>query len=359
MHVHFAVLGLLAIFIALGLFYRVCTLLFALGFTQVFLIDMSNYLNHFYLISLVSFVMVVLPANRTLAVDALIWPKLRSKWVPAWSLWFLRLHIAIPYFFGGVAKINGDWLRGEPMRSWMHNRQDFPLIGGFFTDEWMVSIFVYGGLLLDLCVVPFLLWPKTRVPALVAACTFHVLNDHLFTIGIFPWFMIAASMLFLEPETIRKLFFQPASETEDEHEDEAAAKPPPSLPPDLASPPRWLVYLLVAHVSIQLVAPFRHWLYPGNVSWTEEGHNFSWHMKLRTKAATARFEIHDPATGKRWSVRPEDYLTTRQSRKMKKRPDMIIQYSHWLAERWAHDGHPDVEVRAIVRAGLNLSLIHI
>ena len=38
------------------------------------------------------------------------------------------------------------------------------------------------------------------------------------------------------------------------------------------------VFLLV-----QLTLPLRHYIYQGNVSWTEQGHRFAWHMKLRSK----------------------------------------------------------------------------
>ncbi|MFT4603959.1 MAG: hypothetical protein ACI9W4_000677 [Rhodothermales bacterium] len=52
MHVHVAVLAVLAGAIAFGLAYRIVAPLFALGFWYVFLLDQANYLNHFYLIGL-------------------------------------------------------------------------------------------------------------------------------------------------------------------------------------------------------------------------------------------------------------------------------------------------------------------
>ncbi|MEJ7873187.1 MAG: HTTM domain-containing protein, partial [Rubrobacteraceae bacterium] len=56
MYLHFLALGVLAVCIALGLWYRVSVVLFFVGFTYVFLLDQALYLNHFYLICLVSFV---------------------------------------------------------------------------------------------------------------------------------------------------------------------------------------------------------------------------------------------------------------------------------------------------------------
>ncbi|MBM3265814.1 MAG: HTTM domain-containing protein [candidate division Zixibacteria bacterium] len=117
MYLHFIVLGALALCIAVGLWYRVTSILFFLAFTYVFLLDMVQYLNHFYLICLVSFLMIWIPAHRTWSVDAWFRPSLLAKTAPAWTLYVLRFQLGIAYFYGGIAKINGDWLRGEPIRA--------------------------------------------------------------------------------------------------------------------------------------------------------------------------------------------------------------------------------------------------
>ncbi len=169
MYLHFFVMGLLAAAILVGLHYRVCTVLFWLAFTYQFLLDKCLYQNHYYLISLISFLLIFLPAHRAASLDAWLRPAIRSDVVPAWTLWLLRAQIGIPYFFGGIAKLNPDWLRCEPMRQGMAepHRTGIPLIGQWFTQEWMVVLFSYGGLLLDLCIVPLLLWRRTR---LIAFC---------------------------------------------------------------------------------------------------------------------------------------------------------------------------------------------
>ena len=70
MHVHFAVLGVLAVSIALGSCYRLSTALFCLGFTYAHLIDKTNYLNHYHLITVVSLLLVFLPLHRAVSLDA-------------------------------------------------------------------------------------------------------------------------------------------------------------------------------------------------------------------------------------------------------------------------------------------------
>src|SRR5687767_11157820 len=112
MYVHFFVLAVAATCIIIGFCYRTAAAVFFLGFTYVFLLDQARYLNHFYLICLISFLLVFLPANRAVSLDALLSRKIRSDTVPAWALWVLRAQVGIAYFFGGIAKLNSDWLRG-------------------------------------------------------------------------------------------------------------------------------------------------------------------------------------------------------------------------------------------------------
>ena len=60
----FFIAGLSAGLIMLGLFYRIATVVFFLSFTYIELIDVTNYLNHYYLVCLLAFLLIFLPANR-------------------------------------------------------------------------------------------------------------------------------------------------------------------------------------------------------------------------------------------------------------------------------------------------------
>src|SRR6185369_4229342 len=181
MYVHFFVMGVAAACVMVGFLYRFATPVFFLAFTYFFLLDQTRYLNHFYLVCLISFLMCFLPANRAFSIDGWLHPKIRSDVVPAWTLWLLRAQIGIPFFYGGIAKLNSDWIRGgEPMRSWL--RPLTRAAGGspIFTSDWVVYGFVYGGLFLDLLVVPFLLWRRTRIFAFIAAVLFNLINATIF-----------------------------------------------------------------------------------------------------------------------------------------------------------------------------------
>jgi hypothetical protein len=341
MHVHFYALGALALLIAAGAAYRAAATLFFAGFTYVFLLERALYLNHFYLICLISFLMILVPAHRALSIDALLRPRLRRDTVPAWSVWLLRFQVGVPYFFGGIAKLDSDWLRGEPMRTWMADRTDFPVIGPLFTQDWVVYSASWFGLLLDLLVVPGLLWRRTRPVAYALAVAFHLMNAGLFEIGIFPWLMMAATTIFFEPDWPRRLLRRgPAAPT-------AAAGATPRLLSRAA------FGALVLWCAVQVLAPLRHFLYPGPASWTEEGHMFSWHMKLRNKEGDIRFFIVHRETGARQRIHHDLGLTERQHAKMSTRPAMIQQFARHIDEELRARGYTQYEVRVEAFASLN------
>ena len=92
-------------------------------------------------------------------------------------LWILLFQIGLVYFFGGIAKINPDWLDGQPITLWLSRRADWPFIGPFVHESWFVGLFTFGGLLLDLLIVPARLWKRTRRYAFAVAVVFHVTNN--------------------------------------------------------------------------------------------------------------------------------------------------------------------------------------
>ena len=349
MYHHFYALGALSLAIMLGFHYRLSAVLFFFGFTYVFLLDQSQHLNHFYLVCLISFLMIFVPAHRAFSVDAWRRPKLRSSTVPAWSLWLLRAQIGLVYFYGGIAKTGSDWLAGEPMRTWLADSMDFPLIGHTFQDERVVNGFVYGGMLLDLFVVPALLWKRTRIWAFLAAVAFHLMNARLFSIGIFPWFMLCATVIFFPPDIPRRIWQALRGKKAASN---PAATSTPSTGPWTRSQSA-VGILMACYLAFQILMPLRHLAYPGNVDWTEEGHRFSWHMKLRSKDAEVMFYITDLRNGHIMEVYPGEYLNERQAGKMSTRPDMILQFAHYLAKQLKHQDFEEVEVRAHVMASLN------
>lgn len=346
MYYHFALLGGLCILMMIGLWYRVSAILFFFGVTYVFLLDQANYLNHFYLICLLSFLMIFIPAHHAFSLDSRRNPKLLHNTVPAWTLWLLRAQLGIVYFYGGVAKLSEDWLLGEPMRARLLSYESHPYVGSLFTQEWMVYFISYGGLLFDLFIVPLLLWHKTRWWAFAAMLFFHLTNAWMYHIGIFPWLGIATSLLFFPPHWPRQVLAFLKKQTW--HPIRSMRKPP-----KIQGQKALIAWGIGIYMLFQILIPLRHFLYPGNVSWTEEGHLFAWHMKLRNKYGEITFHASDPKTKQSWAIDPKDYLSERQARKMATRPEMILQFSHYIAQKEEARLKRPVEIRAHAFIGLN------
>lgn len=364
MYVHYYALAVLAVCIMVGFAYRISATLFWLGITYILLLDKAHFLNHMYLVTLISFLMIFVPANRDFSVDAMRRPSLRSSTAPAWALVLLAAQVAIVYVYGGFAKINGDWLRGEPMRTWLANESDLPIVGRWVTDEWFVYLVSYAGLLLDLFIVPLLLWPRTRWLAVIALVLFHRFNAAMFSIGIFPVFATAAIVLFLPPELPRRIATAIRSTFTAQHRRTRRPRRGhlDDTTPEAASPlpfmqrpftQRATIALLVGYVAIQLLVPLRHYLYPGNPAWTDQGDRFAWRMMLHSKVGDVTFEVTDPQSGTRWEVDPRTYLTNHQAGAILGQPDMLLQFSHFLADEWRKDGYDGVEVRAQSMISLN------
>jgi len=307
----FAGLGVLGVLLAFGVARRVMAFLSLLGWAYVFLIDLALYLNHLYLVLLLLAVMTVVPLRRNVQT------------VPAWALGLLRFQLAVPYLFGGIAKLNGDWLRGEPMRRWLESTA--------FDAEWQAMLASYGGLLLDLFVVPALLWRRTRWFALAVAMAFHLTNAWLFQIGIFPWLMIFGTLMFLPAKTFA--LFSGSGELRG---------------PEVPKRPRLVMGLLAAWAVFHVAVPLRHWVYPGDVAWTEEGQLFAWRMKLTQKDNQTAFLVIFKSDGKHWEVPLEQFLTRRQEDKMAGDPAMIRKFARHLRATLG-----DVEVYASTRTALN------
>jgi len=194
----FILCGLSAIFVALGFQYRVAIITFFLSFTYIELMDKTTYLNHYYFISVLSFLMIFLPANAYYSVDAKL-KGISFQKIPKWSIDAIKLLLGIVYFYAGLAKLNSDWMvKAMPLKIWLPSKYDTPLIGELMQQEWLHYAFSYTGLLYDLAIPFLLLYKRTRIFAFVLVVVFHILTRVLFPIGMFPYIMIVSTLIFFE-----------------------------------------------------------------------------------------------------------------------------------------------------------------
>jgi hypothetical protein len=345
MYAHVALLALLALLIAGGWYYRVSTVLFCGLFTYLELLDQTNYLNHYYLISLISFLMIFCPLHRAVSLDA--WRRRTSapSTAPAGILWLLRSQIALVYLFAGLSKLNGDWLgHAQPLNIWLSAHTDFPFLGGLFGQVWVHYAMSWTTVIFELTIVGFLLWRRTRLLAYVMLVGFHLITLMLFHIGMFPWIMIVMTTLFFPPDWPRRWWRPRHAMT--------------SSPPVIRTPPRrWqqragLTFALL-YLTIQCAVPLRPYAVPGYALWTENGMRFAWRVMLAEKTGHVDFEVRQPHSGRAWWVSPNDYLTPRQAKMMATRPDMIQRLAQTIAHDYRQKGLGDVEVHAAAYASLN------
>ncbi len=127
-YILFALMTLGAAGIMLGWRYRLTSVLFFSTFTYVELIDKTNYLNHYYFVSIIAFLLMLVPAHRHFSLDARRRPEIELLKVPSWMVSIFKLQLGMVYFFAGIAKINPDWLfRAMPLRSGLREKPTYLL----------------------------------------------------------------------------------------------------------------------------------------------------------------------------------------------------------------------------------------
>lgn len=337
-----------ALAMAGGVRYRAAALIFFVCHAYVFLLSPEFYLNHDYLIALFALVSAVVPAHRALSFDAWRRPTRAARVVPRWSYVVFCGLLSVVFVYGGVAKMNADWLAGEPVRHWLARRSASSPLGALLANELVVMTVAWGGMLFDTLVPVMLAWRRTRPLAFALSLVFHLTNHHLFRIGIFPWFMLAATTLFADPSWPRRLPLVGGPISRALARSAARGEMRPRSP----AAERSVMRGLVAFGAVMILVPLRHHLYPGNVAWNEEGHVLSWRMMLHHKTGRVDYVVRNRVSGKTWRVRPERWLTARQRRKLAGRPEFVLQFAHVLRDHYAARGR-DVEVRANAHASLN------
>lgn len=336
-------LAVLALCIALGLFYRVAAVLFTVGFTYTELLDVTNYLNHYYLVSLLGLLLALVPAHRLWSLDAWRRPGLRSQTAPRWALYLIRFQVGTVYVFAGLAKLQSDWLlHAQPLNLWLTARTDTAIIGPLLDELWVAYAASWFGFLFDTTIVLWLSWRRSRPVAYAVLLGFHFMTGVFFNIGMFPFIMTVAATIFFDPSWPRRFV--------------RAAAPALRAAP-VSSPSRWQRAGLAAlgvFCAFQVLVPLRHFAYPGDVLWNEQGMRWSWKVMVREKHGAVTYYVRFPGLGgKELQISPGRYLDSRQEREMAGQPDLVLQLAHHIRDEYRARGYEDVEVRAEALVSLN------
>ena len=348
-----------ALFVAIGFKYRMSAILFFLTFTYAELMDKTTYLNHYYFVSVVAFVLIFLPANAYFSVDAYKNPKHAFQKIPRYSVDILKLLLAIVYLYAGIAKLNSDWLfEAMPLKIWLPGNVDLPIIGSFLNDNWLHYAFSWIGAFYDLVIVFLLLSKRTRLFAFFLVVIFHLLTRILFPIGIFPYIMIISTLIFFSSDFHQKALSMVAHILQISMQSFNNAKVKVEK---FDAVSKLKLSVLTTFVIIQLLFPFRYAFYQDELFWTEEGYRFSWRVMLMEKAGYTQFVVTDSKTNQKFFVDNSDYLTVFQEKQMSFQPDFILEYAHYLRDIFEKKGvyNPQVHAESYVALNGRLSKLYI
>lgn len=341
-----------SLLITIGYKYRVAIITFFLSFTYIELMDKTTYLNHYYFISILSFLLIFLPLNATFSYDNVINKKKYSK-VPKWTVDSIKLLICIVYIYAGLAKLNSDWLlNAMPLKIWLTSKYDLPIIGEFLLQKnWVHYLMSWGGMFYDLSIPFLLLYSRTRLIAFVLVVFFHVFTLVLFPIGMFPHIMIFCSTIFFSSSIHEKvlniiktflknlgLYFKRQKLKQNDQLNIVGQK--------------IIVPILIVFFFLQATIPFRYMAYPGELFWHEQGYRFSWRVMLIEKVGYTNFKIRNPNDGSSFMVDSSKFLTPFQLKQMSFQPDFILEFAHHLGDIYSDEDNR-VEVYADSFVALN------
>ena len=350
MYIMYGLMVASSLTLAIGLFTRISALLFFLLFTYFELIDLTYYLNHYYFISLIAFLLCILPVGRILSVDVLLHPRSAIAFVPAWVVYLLRFQVGIVYVYAGIAKCTPHWLfEAMPLKIWLPAQAHWPVIGEWLAHPLTPWLFSWTGMLFD-TFIPFVLMSRFWVFGYILVILFHSLTGLFFPIGMFPLIMILMVWIFFPLSFLEKCSSLLSR-----------LIPFPSGPERQWIPTRFSATIipsfLAVYILFQLLFPFRYVLYSGDRFWTEQGYRFGWRVMLMEKSGQATFYIRDSSLGREWEVVNRDFLNAHQEKQMSMQPDMILQFAHFLADTFSRRGisSPSVRVEAYVTLNGNPS----
>ena len=324
----FILLLIACVFIIFGLFYRINTVLFFIIFTYIELIDKTNYLNHYYFVSLISLLLILIPANSYFSLDAYFRICKRKKTIQAWQINILKLQIGLVYFFAGISKLNYHWLiEAQPLINWLKHQSDFPIIGKLFLYDFTAYLFSWVSAIFDIFIFFLLIDRRSRLISYFVAFIFHIMTAIMFPIGVFPYVMIASTLIFFNDNFHKKIIdliskYGLINSSKSIEEKTNYQTKTNSL----------LKFFLIGFFTLQFFLPLRFMLYPGKLFWTEQGYRFSWRVMLIEKAGYSQFYIHEPKMDRKMLIQNIDYLTPQQEKMMSTQPDMILQYAHFLSK---------------------------
>ncbi len=341
MYFYFALMGVFGLLVMIGYKYRWSMISYTILWAGVYFMQKASYNNHYYLLLLLCIVMSVLPAGNYFSVDVKQNPSLRKISMPRWVVIFIIAQLWIVYTYASIAKLYPDWLDYTVAKNLMAGRAYYPIVGELLQGHWAHISVTYFGILFDLLIVPLLLWRRTRLFAFCIGIFFHLFNSIVFQIGIFPYMSLAFCVFFFSKERVHQIFMK---KKEFYNQNEVI----------IPSYRKIMIPLVILWLVIQIALPSRHWLIPGDVLWTEEGHRMSWRMMLRGRSGVTNFytlDKNDPDAKQKY-VNKKEYLSKKQLRLVSTKPDAMWQFAQRIKREYQSKGK---DVAVYVKSSMSVN----
>lgn len=345
-----------ALLLTVGKWVRPAGLAFFVMHFYFLLLDKSYYNNHMYLYSLAALLFAL--AEETRQKDGVIT-------VPNWAWRMMQFQVIVVYFYGGIAKLNPDWMsRHEPVLSILKAPQTSWILEST-SAPFVINALVWGGLLYDLLIPVLLLIRKTRVMALLLCLIFHISNIFIFntgesgTIGEFPLVMIASCFLFFTPDVLNKWLNKLPVNPFKVKVQRVRKKMPEKKQheiiqrPGLAHNYNFVLPFVIIYSLVQLLFPLRHYLITDNVLWTAEANNFSWRMKIRSADFQNRIWVRTEPGGARTELHPMGFVNAMQYSLISQNPVDMMKFARAMVPILKKRGVANPVIEVTMELGIN------
>lgn len=330
-----------ALLITFGLMMKWAARLFAASYLYLFLLDKSLYNNHIYLFILLAVLLSLTNADQFVSLRKRTLPGIA---VPRWQQFILAAQVMCVYFFASLIKMRADWwVLQQPIRIIAESIPADTWVAPLYKSEIGIYMMVFGGFALDFFAPLFLWYKPIRKWAILPFALFHFSNSNIFgDIGIFPFIMMGALLLYFELEEIPILKKRYPALT---NKNSTISNPVIG---------KWTLSFLVLYFTFQLLFPLRGLFLPNDLDYTTIGNRFSWRVKADSRVVSEfKFILKDPASSKEGEINYPTMINNVQINAMLYDPRMIRAFAQNIHQEAVKNGLPDAEVYAKIKFSYN------
>ncbi|RWS27648.1 vitamin K-dependent gamma-carboxylase-like protein [Leptotrombidium deliense] len=332
--------------IVIGYKFKFSSFTYLVGYVYILLLDKSYWNNHSYLFALITFLLMFSDASAVWSIDSYInGEREKIKFV---NYFVIRFQVSLVYFYAGLKKANSEWIGGHSMyflsEHWVFASFRFLLSNGDI-DLYVVH---WGGFLIDISVGVLLLIDKTRNIGYVFCALFNLMNSRMFSIGMFPYVMLAVLPIYSSPDWplkfIRFLFGRKRStkqlNTHIAHKNLHIT----------AKEVFWCA-LVSIYIVIQLFLPFSHHFTQGYNTWTNGLYGYSWDMMLHNwKVYSKRITLIANDGKTRMNINVDNWTP---NDRWTHHADMLKQLATCVQQRFESKGFNNVQLYFDIWISLN------